>query len=227
MKIGNWKLIFYFNFKNMDILKLNLQNPQEEIINETINVLTRGGCVIYPTDTVYGLGVNAFRVDAIERLFKIKKRPASKSIPIIVKDIEMLKKTAYFDRKTEKLLGSIFPGAVTIILQKRNIIPEILTGGKTTIGARIPACEFISLLMARLDFPITSTSANISGQNPSGDIKEVLSQFKGNPKPDLVLDAGNLPRSEPSTVLDLTSPKPKVTRIGPVSKNQLLEMLKI
>ena len=80
--------------------------------------------------------------------------------------------------------------------------------------------------MEKLDFPITATSANISGQNPSGNIKEVISQFQSYPPPDLVLDAGDLPKNEPSTVLDLTAPEPKVTRIGPVSKEQLLEMLK-
>lgn len=211
----------------MQIIKLNIINPQTEIIQTTADILARGGCVVYPTDTVYGLAVNALRPDSVERLFKIKRRPENKAVPVMVKDIEMARKLAYFDKKTEKVLESIWPSAVMVVLPKRGWLSDVLTGGKATIGLRIPDYGFISILMENIDFPITATSANISGQNPSGNIREIISQFRESPKPDLVLDAGNLPKSEPSTVLDLTLPKPKITRIGPVNKNQLLEMLKV
>lgn len=212
----------------MQTLGVSPENPKDEIIERTIRTLKQGGSVIYPTDTVYGLGVNALDERAVRRLFKIKERPPKKAVPIIVRDIEMAKKVAFFDKKKEKILRAVWPGQVTVVLPKREILPAVLTGGEWTVGTRIPDYRFTEILMEKLEFPITTTSANISGNPPSGNIDEVLEQFKSKAlKPDLVLDVGNLPESKPSTVLDLTSSRAKILRIGPVSKEELLKILKI
>lgn len=215
----------------MKIIKFNLAGDWNDldynIIEIAVGIIKRGGCIIYPTDTVYGLGVSALREHSIERLFKIKKRPGIKPVPIIVRDIEMAKQVAFINKKQEKILESVWPGQVTAILEKRKIIPDILTSGKRTIGLRVADCEFTKLLMEKLDEPITSTSANISGEASlmhSLDVIEVFS--KSHPRPDLFFDAGDLPESPASTILDLTSQNPKITRIGPISKKDLMEMLK-
>lgn len=211
----------------MEIIKINPQNPEIEIIQQAADVVRRGGAVIYPTDTVYGLGVDALRPYTVERLFKIKKRPDTKPVPILVKDIEMAKKLAFIDKKIEKILAAIWPGAVTVVLEKRSVVPEILTANKRTVGLRIADYKITHFLMEQLDVPLTVTSANFSGEPPLLCAKDLVKIFeKSFPRPDLILDVGCLSLSPPSTVLDLTGSQPKISRIGPVNKEQLLEILK-
>lgn len=211
----------------MEIVKINPQNPEIELIQKAADVVRRGGAVVYPTDTVYGLGVDALRPYAVERLFKIKKRPLAKPAPILVKDIEMAKKLAFIDRRTERALAEVWPGAVTVVLEKRGSVPEILTGGKRTVGLRIADYQITKILMELLDAPLTATSANFSGQAPLLCAEDIIKIFeKVYPSPDLILDAGCLPVSQPSTLLDLTGPKPKILRVGPIGKKDLLDILK-
>jgi L-threonylcarbamoyladenylate synthase len=211
----------------MKIIKINSQNPEIEIVQQAADIVRRGAAIIYPTDTVYGLGVNALRINSIERLFKIKKRPESKPVPVMVKDIEMAKKLAFVDRKKEKILEAVWPGPVTVVLEKKQIVPDVLTAGQKTIGLRIPDCLFTQVLMENLEGPITVTSANFSGEPPLNSSMEVIKIFnKAYPRPGLILDAGELPPSLPSTVLDLTSSQPKITRVGPISKKDLMKMFR-
>ncbi len=215
----------------MEIIRFNLLNnwadSDNRILEIAIGVIRRGGVVVYPTDTVYGLGVNALESHGIGRLFKIKKRPETKPVPVMVRDIEMAKQLAFIDRKAEKVLASVWPGPVTVVLEKRQTVPDVLTAGKRTIGLRIPDCQFTRTLMENLTEPITIASANFSGQPPLTSCRGVIKVFeKAYPRPDLILDTGDLPASPPSTVLDLTGSQPKITRVGPVSKKQLLKMFK-
>jgi len=169
-------------------------------VEKTIEILKKGGVVVYPTDTVDGLGANALDEKAVRKVFEIKKRDFKKPISIIVRDLEMAKQVASFGKDTEKILKKILPGPVTVILYKKKILPDILTGGSNKVGIRIPDCKFTQVLMKKIDFPITTTSANISGEPIEGT---------------------------PSTVIDLTGPEPQILRIGPVSKEALLKILKI
>ena len=215
----------------MEIIRFNLKGDWSDldhrIIEQAIKVIKRGGSIVFPTDTVYGLGVSALNPYSIERLFKIKKRPEGKPIPIIVKNIRMAKELAYIDKRIEKALLEVWPGQVTVILEKRSIVPDILTAGQKTVGLRIPNNYFTQYLMEYLNEPITATSANLSNQTPLISSMEVIKIFeKTYPSPDLILDAGELSPSPPSTILDLTSSQPKITRIGPISKKDLMEMIK-
>lgn len=218
-------------------------------IEEAARTLSTGGSIIYPTDTIYGLGVDATNAEAVKRLFKIKKRPKKKAIPIIVSDIKMARKVAYIDDKKARILKKLWSpasprlrrasnasadrsgdglGPVTVILQKKDILPDELTGGYDTVGVRIPDSKFARILVESLNLPITATSANISGEEPNIDLERIIERFnKESGKPDLVLDAGILPPSGPSTILDLSHGKPKIFRPGPVSKEQLLDILSI
>ncbi len=212
----------------MKILKINPENLSGSLgaINEAVNTIQRGGVVVYPTDTVYGLGADATNEEAVQRVFNIKKRPTNKPVPLIVSDLEMVGKLAFLNKKIEETLLTIWPGPVTVLLQKKFSLPESVTAGLKTIGLRIPDYKVTHYLVVRCGCPITATSANISGQPPSNKIEEVLSQFKNMPyAPDLVLDAGDLNFSEPSTILDLSNGKPTVTRVGPVSKDKLFEII--
>ena len=212
----------------MEIIKINLStdwnNPK--IIHKAITVIQRNGSIVYPTDTVSGLGLMSFRSILLARLFNKKKRPETKPVPVMIGDIAMAKKLAFVDRKTEKVLEAVWPGPVTVVLKKREIVPDILTAGKMTIGLRIPDCRLIQILLANLEEPITATSANFSGSPPLISAVEIIEIFaKAYPRPDLILDAGDLPNSPPSTVLDLTGSQPKILRVGPTSKKDLLKFL--
>jgi L-threonylcarbamoyladenylate synthase len=201
---------------------------QSQIIAQAVDILTKGGSIVYPTDTVYGLGVNPFDDFAVRRLFRIKKRDASKPVPIIVKSIAMAKKLAYIDSDKEKILQSIWPGAVSVVLYKREIVSSFISANTNTVALRIPDNDFCISLIKAFNSPITSTSANISGESSLTDPEAIADRFKNELyKPDLIIDAG-IPKSmQASTVLDLTQGKPKITRVGPVSPKDLEKILNI
>ncbi len=212
----------------MGIVKINLNNSENEAIKSAAAILEDGGVIICPTDTIYGLSCNALDRGAIEKVFKIKGRNFNKPISIIVKNIEAIKEVADISKEVENKIKNILPGPITIVLFKKEILPDILTAGSKKIGIRIPDCKITKLLMEDLNFPITTTSANISDEPYSGDIGNMLSQFKQEGvEPDLVLDAGFLPESEASTVVDLTEPEPLILREGAIKKEKLLKLLNL
>jgi len=181
----------------MEIVKLDSQ--------KAIKALRLGMVLVCPTDTVYGLICDAANKKAVEKIYKIKKRPKNKLLPIFVKDIKMAKEFVEINPKQEKFLKKVWPGAVTVILKSKK--------GKGTIGMRMPGCKLVIDMIGRLGRPLAETSANISGQPATTKIKEVLKYFKGRKYgPDLIIDAGDLKPAKPSQVIDFTGSKPKVLR---------------
>ena len=212
----------------MKIIKADLNGDFSEAIQEAIAVLKLGGAVIYPTDTLYALGANALEAGPVERVFRIKKRPRSKPLPIAVRNITWAKELAFIYKKEEKILEAVWPGAVTAVLPKRSIVPDILTASQSNVAMRIPDSLFVDGLLGKFGYPIISTSANISDELPSFKISEIIERFDNSEyRPDLVIDAGDPKQSEPSTILDLTSDKPKILRVGPVKPGKLLKLLEI
>jgi L-threonylcarbamoyladenylate synthase len=196
----------------MRILKIKSKNLKG-IISQATDAINNGEIVICPTDTVYGLLGNASNKKAVEKIFKIKKRTKGKPIPIFVKDIKIAKKLAFIDREKEKFLKMVWPGKVTVVLKRRNVLPKILSGRTKTIGLRVPDYKLVNNLLLKLNRPLTGTSANISGKPASTKIREVIKQFeKGKIKPNLILDAGNLKPSSPSKVINLAEEKIKILR---------------
>ena len=124
-------------------LDLNHKSQIKKIAETAAVVLEKGGVVIYPTDTLYGLGANALDEDAVLKIYKIKKRDRNKPLPIIAKDIKMVRRIACVDSRVEKILNRIWPGPITIVLRKKDIIPYALTGSEETVAVRIPDNEFI------------------------------------------------------------------------------------
>lgn len=210
----------------MEVLKVNPKNFKKAV-KIAIKSIKNGKILVCPTDTVYGLICDATNKKAVKKLFKIKKRGAQKSIPIFIKDIRTAEKLAFINQNQEKFLKKVWPGKVTVIL-KRKRKTKLYGVDKKTIGLRIPKYKLVNELLKKLNLPLTGTSANISGQPPSTKIKEVIKQFQpttkfGGGQPDLVIDAGNLKKSKPSTVIDLTKKKPKILRTGQVSKKELFK----
>lgn len=212
----------------MEILSVNLKNPERQAIKEAWRVLRSGGTVVVPTDTVYGLAANAFLESAVRRVFNIKKRPSSKALPLMVRDLDMALQVVYANDKISKIMETVWPGQVFLVLEKRIVVPSAVTGGGNTVALRIPDCFLCWALMSELDFPVVLTSANLSGEEPFVSGQAAYNFFIHTyPRPDLILDVGRLEASKPSTVLDLTSSKPKILRVGPVTPQELLKLTEI
>lgn len=206
----------------MRIFKIDKNNPSLKAIKFAAEVIKKGGAIIYPTDTIYGIGANALDQNAINKVYKIKKRPDNKPLSAVVSDIKMAKKYCIIGKIQEQIFSALLPGAFTLIfpckISKKN---KILTAHNGTLSIRIPDCKVTARLAKELKIPFTATSANISGLPGSGDIGKVLKQFgikkeKSNlfagRQIDLVLDAGILPKKNPSIIIDLTEESPKIVR---------------
>jgi L-threonylcarbamoyladenylate synthase len=167
-----------------------------DIVERAVQVLRRDGIIAYPTDTVYGLGGDAFSDDAILRVYEAKMRPLGKPISVAVSDTEMLCAIAAVDDLSLDFIGRFLPGPVTVILESRSCIPDILTGGTGRIGVRIPAHDLALAIIRGLDAPITATSANIAGEDDPVSPGEIRVPY------DLLVDGGAL-KGVPSTVVDL------------------------
>ena len=212
----------------MKVLQVDLNKDYSHAIQEAVEVLNSGGVIIYPTDTLYGLGANVMNESAVKKTFQIKKRSLAKPMPLIIKNIVWAKGLAHINKRQEDMLEKIWPGKVTVVMAKKGIVPDIVTSGQKTVGMRVPDHLFVDQLLGKFGYPLTSTSANISGDEGTGDIYKIIETFSGEAcRPDLIIDVGILPKSEPSTVLDLTGGKPKIIRVGPSRPDQLIRSLNI
>ena len=201
------------------------QKYLNKILKKSIEIIKKGGVIVCPTDTVYGLIADATNEKAVKKVFQIKKRTFQKPIPIFVKDLKMARSLAEINKTQEKFLKKIWPGKVTVILKVKNQkFPKCVVSVDKKIGLRIPNYKIINQLLLILKCPLTGTSANISGKKESTKIKEVLDQFEGQKfQPDLILDFGDLKSSLPSTAIDLTNFE--ILRKGAISKNEIYEIL--
>ena len=198
----------------MEVLKLTKKNFKQ-VTERSIKAIEEGKVIICPTDTVYGFLGNAKDKRTVNNIFKIKKRPKNKPFPIFVKNLKMAAKFAKINKFQEKFLKKFWPGKVTVVLKRRkNKIYGVL---KESIALRIPKYKLINRILEKTNLPLIGTSANILGKKSSTKIREVLNQFKNQKDlPDLVLDAGNLKESKPSTVIDLRQEKIKIVRQGEI-----------
>ena len=199
----------------MEIWKI-LNDSQESFAKRVREALEQGKVIAIPTDTVYGLISDATNASAVEKVFKIKKRERGKPLSVFVRDIAMAREFATIEENKEEFLKSVWPGKVTIIFKSKNKLPREL-GTEETIGFRIPSYDIILRILTELGRPLTGTSANISGEPEAADAKAVILQFEGREfQPDIMVDAGKLPPSLPSTVIDWTGKEQKVLRKGAV-----------
>ena len=192
----------------MKILKTDNAAPDENVINEAIDVLANGGVVIYPTDTVYGLGANIFNNRAVRNVFKIKQRSLLKPLSILVPDTDTIELIAQISIYQKDMIDKYLPGPYTFILNKTPVVPRVVTGGLNHVGVRVPENE-IACTLASL-FPITTTSANLSNENVLSTPKDILNQLGCDV--DLVIDVGPLESNKSSTIVDLTTLQPTFIR---------------
>jgi len=178
--------------------------------------------IIYPTETCYGIGADATNMRSIEKIYEIKSREHTKPIPVLVSNISMIKKYGVTTKRIEFLVKKFMPGPLSIITKKKRPISDINQKG---ISFRISSHVVASMLVKLLRKPITTTSANISGQPPIYEINKIIDFFED--KVDMILDYGDLPKTKPSTCIEMVSDSGvKIIREGPIPGEEIFKELK-
>jgi L-threonylcarbamoyladenylate synthase len=204
------------------ILSVDSVNPDVKVIKEVVDVMKKGGLIIYPTETSYGIGTDATNIKSIEKIYGIKGRDPSKSIPVLVSSLSMIKKYGVITKDTEKLVKKFMPGPLSIVVKKKRPVSD---ANQESISFRISSHPVASKLVESLKKPMTTTSANVSGQPSIYEIKKVVETFGD--KVDMIINCGNLPRVEPSTCVDMTREGDvKIVREGPIPSKLILKELK-
>jgi L-threonylcarbamoyladenylate synthase len=194
-----------------------------EAINKAADVLINNGVIAFPTDTVYGIACLAFNPNAIERIFSIKGRDSNKALPILIGSLEQLDLIALpINIKTYKLVKKFWPGALTIIVMRKPTLPKNLSP-YPTVGVRMPKHTWLIKFIEKVG-PLATTSANLSGQIEAHNAMEVAETL--NQKIDLIIDGGQSPSALPSTVVDCSGPEIKILREGPITSEEIINLLK-
>lgn len=188
----------------MKILKTNQNEVDKNVIDETVKVLADGGVILYPTDTVYGLGANIFNRKAVKKVYNIKKRSYLKPVSLLVSSKDAIPLVSKASLNQLNFIDKYLPGPYTFILKKSKIVPRHLTSGSVNVGVRVPKSE-IACSLAKI-FPITTTSANLSNKDTLDTPEEILKQLGC--EVDLIIDVGPLKSGNPSTIIDLTGEEP-------------------
>ncbi len=225
----------------MKIVKISAENPDPKIIKEAARIIKNGGLVIFPTETVYGLGADAFNARAVAKIFKAKGRPEGKPLIVhVAKKSSMDMLARFVPTVARKLVLQFWPGPLTLVLEAAAGLPKFVTGTKRisaqsaivlsmalsaqtgkrvrTVAVRMPDHPVARALILAAG-PIAAPSANFSGEPPPRSIKEIPRALLE--RVDLVLDAGRTPVGVPSTVLDLTQKVPIILREGAISSKIL------
>jgi L-threonylcarbamoyladenylate synthase len=201
----------------MQIFNVNPENPEEEIIEKAAQVLSIGGIIVYPTETLYGLGASIINQQAVQRIFEIKGRNIAKPISMAFRNVDHAKQFAQFNPTAEKLAEKFLPGPLTIILLSKIPFDPIFGGEK--IAIRIIDNKVTQQVLYKVKVPITATSANISGKKNPTTAQDVIEQI--GERVDLILDAGKCKHEKPSTVVDCSSGEVKILREGVIDKEKI------
>jgi len=200
---------------------LNSKAPDSAL--QSCEVLKRGGVIIYPTETLYGIGVNAESRESIKRVFEIKRRSHENPVLILVRDVEMMSAYVQVTEVARALAEEFLPGPLTMVLEDKGRLPELISSETGKVAVRVSGNEFVRKLFEYIDFPITSTSANVSGEANLFGKSELIDTFSG--LVDLIVDSGNLPPSLGSTIIDLTFDPIRALREGDIGLDKLKEYL--
>ena len=190
------------------------------MLEKASEFIKQGKIVVFPTETVYGIGANGLDEKAVRKLYEVKKRPLNKPISLLVSNMEMVKAIAKDITEVEyKIMEKFFPGPLTIILKKKDIVPDIVTAGQDTVGVRMPSGEIARKLVELSGVPIATPSANISGQPSGTNLSEIKEHFEENV--DFYIDGGNSELGISSTIVQVIDGKPKILRQGSLTLEQI------
>jgi len=203
----------------MNILKATRNN-----IMVASRIVQKGGLVIYPTETVYGLGCDPFNVEAVKQILTLKGI-RRKPLPVLAASIKDAEKIATVSQKGKRLATKFWPGPLTLVVPRKPSIPDIVTFGLDSVGVRIPSNDVALKLISLSGGLLIGSSANRSGGDPPRTVQEVANELKE--KVDIVLNGGASAQGRPSTVVELTSGEPRILRHGPLGFREILKALAI
>ncbi len=182
-------------------------------IKEIIEVLDNDGVIIFPTDTVYGIGCNCFSTNAIKKLFSFKERDINKPINVLTDSIDKINLVARnINEKEKDLIDKYLPGDLTIILDKKEEVPDILTANLDTVGVRIPNNDIALTILSNYKYPLATTSVNISGNSPGIEVDDFIEEFKN--KVDIIVDGGKSKIGISSTIVRVDNDNVNILRQG-------------
>lgn len=203
----------------MKILKINPNKPEKELIKLAADVLKNDGIVVYPTDTLYGVAADALSRKAVIKVYNAKGRDFKKPLSIAFDSLSHARKYVKFNKITLRLARKFLPGPLTMILPMRYKFPKELTYGSENVGVRIPDNRIALELIKEFGYPITATSANISGNDDPVTAEDAANQI-GN-KVNLVLDGGRCKLRKPSTIMKISNDEIEIVREGAIRKGSL------
>lgn len=190
-------------------------------IDELAKILKNNGVISVPTDTVFGLCARINSKIAHDKLMKVKNRPIDKSFPVMCANEEQIRSIAIVNENAEKLINAFMPGPITLVLKKKNNLPNYITNGKDSVAVRMATSKAIEKLIIKTESPIFMTSANQSGKKECTNLDEIE---KACPLLDGMME-GNVLFSKGSTIVDCISEKIKILRTGPISLKQIKEVI--
>ncbi len=201
------------------INRLKIEKDKEKCLKAAKEALNSKRLIIYPTDTVYGLGADATSDKAVKKVYEAKSRPSNRPISVAVDSLSMAEKVGNISKYERRVMKDRLPGPLTLILESNSYVSNFLTGKTGKIGVRIPKHPLVLELIERFNKPITTTSANITGQKNPITPEEAIDQL--NNSVELALDDGKLKKGEPSTVAKLDDSDVQIMRQGPISKQDI------
>lgn len=199
-------------------------NTRSQLIEleEAVRSLNSGGVVVFPTDTLYGLGADVFSLAALQRIFSIKGRRADLALPVLVAGLDQVEAVAQpMSAQAQRLAERFWPGPLTLVMRRSPDLPGLVTGGADTVAVRMPGHPVPLELARRLGRPITGTSANRSGQPDLLDLSALENQL-GN-LVDHIIQTGPVPAGTASTIVNVTGDTPQLLRGGAISLEEILE----
>lgn len=204
--------------------KVDEGQPDIEIIKQAAEIIKAGGLVAFPTETVYGLGANGLSEEAVSLIYQAKGRPADNPLILHIAEYDEINKLArQIPKKAAILMKKYWPGPLTVVLKRTDIVPDIVTGGLDTVAIRMPSNNIARELIRLSGVPIAAPSANISGKPSPTNAQDVLNDMDG--KIGAVLDGGAADIGVESTVVDCTAVVPIILRPGGITYEMLTETL--
>jgi tRNA threonylcarbamoyl adenosine modification protein (Sua5/YciO/YrdC/YwlC family) len=206
--------------ENMVRFHIHLRNPHTRLILNAVAILENGGILIYPTDTVYGIGCSLYNKNALQKLYNLKKKSKFEPISIIVKDIQQASRYARISNFAFKIMRRCLPGPFTFILPSRGEIPKIMLSKRKEVGIRIPDNEVCHALLENANFALVNTSVNVDPAELLNDPDEIERRYFN--RVDMMLDADWLSDAEESTVVSLINDEIKILREGKGNLQKIL-----
>ena len=194
------------------IIEVDPTNPEEKKLKRAAEIIRKGGLVAFPTETVYGLGANALNRKAVIKIFEAKGRPMDNPLIVHISDMKMIREIAKMNEIAERLAKKFFPGPITLVVDKKEVIPPEVTAGLETVAIRMPSHPIALKLIKVSGVPIAAPSANLAGKPSPTKTEHVIDDLYG--KVDLILDGGETNIGVESTVVDTTVYPVEILRPG-------------